>query len=261
MSKDQSPELNYTEYLKKDRKVKEVDLTFRKVCPYSSGTKKDQTTKKKGISIVTFFSNEDKKLIKKDIMHKIQDLHYGFVPTNNLHCTFLALSSKESFTESNDYFNDLINERIKIFIESKNQKNLKTILRFDEIRLGTWFKDHYPIPYASNGTIVAIGKPDTEGNKEFVKLADDLAKYLKINLYPVFEDKFERKFLTVWSTLGYLDHPDFFIKNDFACTFNKFKKEYSRTPLKIEVKKLRLVEYSFKDLRSGKTKILSEFKL
>ncbi len=55
--------------------------------------------------------------------------------------------------------------------------------------------------------------------------------------------------------------PDFFINNDFACTFNKFKKEYGRKPLKIEVKKLMLVEYSFKDLRSGKTKILSEFKL
>ena len=33
------------------------------------------------------------------------------------------------------------------------------------------------------------------------------------------------------------------------------------SPLKISVDTLKLVEYSFKDFRNGKTKILSEFKL
>jgi|GEM_PF-3527300 hypothetical protein len=33
------------------------------------------------------------------------------------------------------------------------------------------------------------------------------------------------------------------------------------SPLKIRVDTLKIFEYSFKDLRNGKTKILSEFKL
>ena len=133
-------------------------------------------------------------------------------------------------------------------------------MRFHEIRPGTWFgKDQYPIPYASDGTIVAIGKRSMDGNKEFVKLADDLVECLKNSLYPVFGDKFERKYDTIWSTLGYFNHSDFDINENFADTFNQFKKQYDTDPMEIVVDTLKLVEYSFKDLSDANT--LLEFKL
>ena len=214
------------------------------------------------MSIVAFFSYLDKKRIRIKVINKIHDLNYGFLPTTNLHCTlFTIYPSKESFIDSNPYFNEMIKERIKKFFDIKiTKQNLTKIkLRFHEIRPGTWLKDQYPIPYASNGTVVAIGKGCMDGNKEFVSLDDNLINCLKDSLYPVFGDKFDRNFPTIWSTLGYFNHSDFDINENFADTFNQFKKQYDTDPMEIVVDTLKLVEYSFKDLRDANT--LLEFKL
>ena len=254
MANNERSELKYIEF----RKDRHVDITFKKICPCSSGTIKEQTTKKNGISIVAFFSNNDKKQIRDIILPEIHDLHYGFVPTKNLHCTFLSLSSKETFHESNSYFNVLIKEQIKKFLCERNSLGITLLL--DEIRPGTWYgKDQYPIPHASNGTVVAIGKPFKVGNYKFVKLANDLAESLKNSLYPLFGNKFDRNFPTVWSTLGYFDHMDFDITNEFEDTFDDFRKLDSKIPLEIKVSKISLVEYSYKDLREAQ--IIETFKL
>jgi len=51
------------------------------------------------------------------------DLHYGFVPITNLHSTLLTLyPSKDSFTESNSYFNELIIDELKNFLK-KGKRN------------------------------------------------------------------------------------------------------------------------------------------
>ena len=120
---------------------------------------------------------------------------------------------------------------------------------------GTWYgKDQYPIPLASNGTVVAIGKPCTDENGKFVKLAFKLVEHLKVNLYPIFGSKFERKFPTIWFTLGYFDHRDFDVTNEFVNRFNDVNKS-----LEIQVDKLSLVEFSYKDLRDAQ--ILETYEL
>jgi hypothetical protein len=45
----------------------------------------------------------------------------------------------------------------------------------------------------------------------------------------------------------------------FGDTFNQFKEQYSKSPFEIVIDTLKLVEYSFKDLRDANT--LLEFQL
>ena len=42
------------EYIEK-QKGRDLKIKFRKICPYSSGMIEEQTTQKKGLSIVAFF--------------------------------------------------------------------------------------------------------------------------------------------------------------------------------------------------------------
>ena len=144
------------------------------------------------------------------------------------------------------------------FNDQKN--NSRLTLKFNEFRPGTWHGlDNSQIPFASNGTVVAMGNPNENGNKEFVTIANNLVCYLKNNLGQIFKNEFDRKFPTVWSTLGYFDHKNFDINENFVDTFNQFKKQFDRQPMEIVVDKLTLVEYSFKDLRD--TNNLLELKL
>ena len=81
----------------------------------------------------------------------------------------------------------------------KDQNFNEIELKFNEIRPGTWYgKNQYPIPNASDGTVVAMGNPCKDGNKEFVTLAYYLVACLKVGMCYVFGDKFDRKFSTVW---------------------------------------------------------------
>jgi hypothetical protein len=131
----------------------------------------------------------------------------------------------------------LIQEQLENFFK---KTNFCMELELNEIRPGTWYgKDNYPIPLASDGTVVAIGTPGILKNHKFVQSAFELVNHFKINLYSVFGSKFDRKFPTIWSTLGYFDHRDFEITKKYANTFNDFKK-----PLKIEIDKLSLIKIS-----------------
>ena len=51
----------------------------------------------------------------------------------------------------------------------------------------------------------------------------------------------------------------FLILQKFGDTFNQFKEQYSKSPFEIVIDTLKLVEYSFKDLRDANT--LLEFQL
>lgn len=258
MSDNQLPELNYIEFWKEE----EVKITFRKICADLSGIIEKQKIQKQGMSIVSYFSKEDKECIRNQIISKIQDLHYNFIPTNNLHSTFLTITSKESFTKSNYLFIDLIKEEMEKFLQERKKKDsLSPIkLNFHEIRPGTWYgQDNYPIPYTSDGTVVAMGNMWQGENYKFVDLANQLVIHLKKYLRSIFNKNFERKFSTVWSTLGYFDHIDFDITKKFAGTFKEFKDQYSKQPLPIKIDKLSLVEFTYKDLSDGK--ILKEFEL
>ena len=82
---------------------------------------------------------------------------------------------------------------------------------------------------------------------------------MKNNLGQIFKNEFDHKFYTIWSTLGYFDHKNFDINENFVDTFNQFKKQFDTQPMEIVVDKLTLVEYSFKDLRD--TNNLLELKL
>ena len=252
MSENQPEELKYKEF----QKGRSIDITFRKICADSSGTRKKQKEGKKGMSIVAFFSERDKQQIRNDIISQIQDLHYGFVSPDNLHTTFLNIyPSKNIFQEnSNSYFNDLIITNLRQFFDNK-PNNSALILNFDEFRPGTWHGfNNMQIPDASDGTVIAMGNPQESGNESFVNLADQLVCDLKNKLRPIFNDEFDRKFPTMWTTLGYFDHLDFGITKEFADIFKLFKK-----PLEIEVNKLSLVEYSYKDLRDAQ--ILQTYEL
>lgn len=258
MSDIQLPELNYIEFWKEE----EVKITFRKICAELSSSIEKQKRKKKGLSIVSYFSKEDKECIRDQIISKIQDLHYNFIPTNNLHSTFLSLTSGESFAKSNYHFLDLIQEEMEKFLQERQKKDILTPMKlnFHEIRPGTWYgQDNYPIPYASDGTVVAMGNIWQEENYKFVHLANQLVIHLKKYLRSIFNKNFERKFSTVWSTLGYFDHIDFDITKKFAGTFKDFKDQYSMQPLPIKIDKLSLVEFTYKDLSDAK--ILKVYKL
>ena len=155
------------------------------------------------MSIVAFFSEKDKEQFRNDVIPKIKNLNYRFVVPNNLdnlHVTFLSIyPSKNIFQEkSNDYINYLIKTNLKEFFDAK-RKNISLTLQFNGIRPGTWHGfDNNQIPDASNGTVVSMGDPHEGENNKFVNLANELVCHLKSKLGQIFNDKFDRKFPTVW---------------------------------------------------------------
>ena len=74
----------------------------------------------------------------------------------------------------------------------------------------------------------------------------------KKKLGQIFSDKFERKFPTIWSTLGYFLSKDFDINPEFIRTFNQWKKSEDIKVNEISIKNLVLVQHTFKDLRDAK---------
>jgi hypothetical protein len=244
--------LEYSEF----QKGREITINFDRICPYSSNTIQNHMCKqKKGLSIVAFFNDTDdfSKLIKDEINNEIDKLKCNFVHTENLHCTFLGISRQHIFNENlNEYFIGLIQKTIKNFFDER-ENNINFQLKFDEIRPGTWHGfDKNQIPNAGDGTVVAIGKPSSNGNKDFVKLAEELVCYLKDRLGQIFSDKFERKFPTIWSTLGYFLSKDFDVTPDFIKTFNQWKKSEHIKVNEISIKNLVLVKHTFKDLSDAK---------
>ena len=246
--------LEYSEF----QKGREITINFDQICPYSSNTIQNQMCKqKKSLSIVAFFNYTDdfSKIIKDKINNEIDKLKCNFVPTEKLHCTLLGINpSQHIFKEDlNDYFIELIRKAIKEFFDERKDNGycINFQLRFDEIRPGTWHGfDKKQIPNASDGTVVAIGNPNTNGNKDFVNFAEELICYLKNRLGQIFSTNFERKFPTIWSTLGYFVSKDFALQSEFISTFNLWKKLEDKN--KISITNLELVEHTFKDLSDAK---------
>ena len=242
---------------RKEEKSQSILIGF---CPFSSNTIQNQMCKQKeGLSIVAFFKDTDEitKLIKENINKQIDKLNNDFVPTEKVHSTFLGICpSQYIFKENlNDYFIELIQTTIKEFFDERKDNGYSTNfqLKFDEIRPGTWHGfDNNQIPNASDGTVVAIGNPHSNGNKDFVNLAEELVCYLKSRLGQIFNDKFERKFPTIWSTLGYFVAKDFAIQSEFIRTFNQWKKLEENKVNEISITNLELVKHTFKDLRDAK---------
>lgn len=104
----------------------------------------------------------------------------------------------------------------------------------------------------NSGLLTQLGNPIQNGNEDFVKLAEELVCYLKDRLGQIFSDKFERKFPTLWSTLGYFLSNDFDVTPDFIKTFNQWKTSEHIKVNEISLKNLVLVKHTFKDLRDAK---------
>jgi hypothetical protein len=84
-------------------------------------------------------------------------------------------------------------------------------LTFDQIRPGMWRngKKRKPVSGCSDGTVIATGNILGD-NKRFCDLRYDLAEHLKQKLDYIFDDNFQRKFPTLWCTLGYFNHHEDF---------------------------------------------------
>jgi hypothetical protein len=50
-------------------------------------------------------------------------------------------------------------------------------------------------------------------NSKFIQTGDELAEHVKKQLPSIFDDDFGRKFVTIWSTLGYYKE-DFLLKDE-----------------------------------------------
>lgn len=79
-------------------------------------------------------------------------------------------------------------------------------------------------------------------------MTEDLVCYLKERLHHIFNSAFERKFPTVWCTIGYFNHLDFDIEPNSVKVFKQWK---NSDHFEITIKKLELVEYGFRDLRDA----------
>ena len=81
---------------------------------------------------------------------------------------------------------------------------------------------------------------------DFVDCGVNLAKALRYNLPSIFDQKLDRNFHTIWVTLGYFKHKDFFCNKDkkFEIVFNKFR----HIELSVKINELRLVKYTKRSL-------------
>ena len=121
-------------------------------------------------------------------------------------------------------------------------------LTFDQIRPGTWRngKKRKQVSGCGDGTVIVTG--DISGdNKRFCDLGYELAEHLEKELDYIFDDDFERKFPTLWSTLGYFDYyEDFLISNSMCEAFQTMKS----LGISYEVKKLNCVRYHQRTLQN-----------
>jgi hypothetical protein len=169
---------------------------------------------------------------------EIKRLNRGFHPVRNLHATFLGnfpcgVANEPSIKQMIfDFFKD----------KNTNRYEIDFKLQFKHIRPGKSKKK----VNASDGTVVAIGDLEYDGNKQFVDLAEELEYHLKHELGSIFKDDFKRPFSTVWGTLGYFDCLDFPIYGEFYQMFEKWN------PLEfvpsVNTSQLQLVRHRFKNL-------------
>src|SRR6266540_4808645 len=155
--------LGYNETIKNriNGKLETDPFKFNKIYPTSCGTTDKQITplNPEGLTLVAFL---DKGIVEKldNVAEQIKTLNRSFCPVRNLHTTFLG-----------NYPCGVINEnpiKKKIYEYFKkrvqNGYELDFELDFKHVRPGKSKK----IVDASDGTVVAIGDLESEGNREFV---------------------------------------------------------------------------------------------
>lgn len=144
----------------------EIERTFYKISPVSSGTRKDQTTPKDPphFSIVAYIDDNDQKQFQ-EVIDTIR-----FVPEHrlrwplNLHCTLLSTQGKINSNNIRSLY-----DATKEFFERINIEQLK--VEFSLIHPGIWDNKH---PIESNGTVIALAKEEVGENNFFLSVIDKL---------------------------------------------------------------------------------------
>jgi hypothetical protein len=95
------------------------------------------------------------------------------------------------------------------------------------------------ISMLSDGTVVAMADLENSHTQTFIRIGADLAGYLQEELPNIFDSSFQRKFDTVWCTLGYFDHDDFEITENIRDSFNII----IRNIITVNIKELQMVQF------------------
>jgi hypothetical protein len=255
-----STSLKYAETIKvrSSGRYKQLNLEFSKICPTSSETIKKQTTphSPEGLTLVAFLGKEHVAVFNK-IIEQIKNLNHRFCSTRNLHSTFLTIFpyGKINKITSNPQYEYLVKNKVSEFFSEKIRTGHKIDcpIEFKHVRPGSWtgLNDNQ-IPFASDGTVAAIGDLTSEGNKKFVNLAEELECYLKRKLGSIFGIEYQRPFTTVWCTLGYFDCTDFCVDDNFHKTLDLCNSLNGSLPME-SISELQLVKHRFRSLDCYRT--------
>lgn len=222
--------------------TKKYDLAISTISP--SKVRKEQHKRIEKISLVTFLSEDNRKILNK-ICRRLKKNNSDFYQNTNLHATLFG------FGPINKYDYQTIRRQIETFTES-HKACIK--IKIDSIRPGSMYygkETLIPVKGLGNGTVIAIG--DVCNNIEFSKYANSLTRFLASNknLQSVTDKKYRRKFPTVWITLGYYNKKyKFKIDTELEDIF----KEYSSLgqDYLFPVSELSLVKSKYKNLRYPK---------
>ncbi len=211
----------------------------------ASKTWEEQQTRIEKISLVSFLSNKQKKMLLT-ICRRLKRNNADFYQNRNLHVTLIGFGPLEK-----QYY-EKIQGKIGKFCRSKHYKPIT--IRLDTIRLGIMYSENKslgPIPRLSNGTVIAIGNIDK--NMEFNNFSNQLTSFLlqDKNIRSESGSKLRRKFPTVWITLGYYNKKDKFkIGSKLENIFRQYDfSERNNSQFGFSISELSLVRSKYKNLR------------
>jgi hypothetical protein len=219
----------------------EIQRTFYKISPTSSGVRKDQTTPKPSpqFSIVTYLDDNNQKQLQEavDIIKSVPE--HRFKSTLNLHCTLHSTQGKinsnnaKSLYDATAEFFDKINIKHQLKIE------------FSLIHPGKWDNQ----PTESNGTVIALAKREGINNNCFIDIINKLRDHINATLNLSLERKYPN---TIWCTLGFFDEDDFPIDPYLFTAFNNPKlRKFNPT---ITINEVAITEFRLKSLNDGKNR-------
>lgn len=223
-------------------------ISFNGMSPHSSHSiqKQQKICKEKGLTVVACFNNDLKKLIKNQIIERLNNLNQNFVSfEKNLHCTFLTLFEVGKPLFDTTMEDKIINHIKNFFIKNNLFERINFTLNFDCIRPGTSKGLEYE--HKSDGTVIIYG--NYQANTNFICCAQSLAIELKSNFSDLFPKHYNRIAPTVWSTLGYFQE-DFAFTKDVERMFNQWRNLYE-SDLKlsrINIKELKILKTPTKSL-------------
>jgi hypothetical protein len=109
-------------------------------------------------------------------------------------------------------------------------------------------KDKKEIPMLSDGTVIAMANQENSYTQKFIKLGDDLAKHLEMELPRIFDPSFGRPYPTIWCTLGYFCHDDFEITEEVKHTFEEIHTNPKYQNIIIDIDKIEIIEFPKRSL-------------